>query len=390
MKAVVCGRNFTSRLGMIRALGECGYDIILVRTNKGHDVDSYSRYVVKDMFSSERNEGALLQTLLSLSSESEGKMLLMPVDDYCAAVIDQNLDVLKDKYLFQNIDMTQGELVRLMDKELQKSLAVEAGMNVASGCRVKIEDGTYSVPEGVRYPCFTKPLASFKEGKSFMRKCSSEKELRTVLDSAASARKSCEIMVEDFVQIEKELAIVGISDGAKVVIPGVIQMLLDGIMYVEGAATHTGVTCLGKVCPPGQYKDFLSRIEDMVKELHYVGLFDVDAYVADGRLFFNELNLRFGASGYSMTASGINLPKMLADTLRSGSAKADCVALDHEVQFVSEKALLELWGHKGIGWREYMNYVWKSQVRFIYNKADIVPFLLYQYKIVKAWFKRIR
>ena len=325
MKAVVCGRNFTSRLGMIRALGESGYEVILVRTNEGHDIDSYSRYVIKDIFSSERDEGSLMQTLLSLQPESGGKMLLMPVDDYCAAVIDQNLDALKDKYLFQNINMTQGEVGRLMDKGLQKSLAVKAGMNVASGRLVKIENGLYSIPEEVKYPCFTKPLASFKDGKAYMRKCSSEKELRTVLDSAASTRKNCDIMVEDFVQIEKELAIVGISDGEKVVIPGVIQMLLDGIMYVEGAATHTGVTCLGKVYPPELYKDFLSRIEDMVKAFRFVGLFDVDAYIADGKLFFNELNLRFGASGYSITASGINLPKMLADSLRSGSALAKSI-----------------------------------------------------------------
>ena len=53
MKVIVIGRNYTSRLGMIRALGQCGYDVYVVRTlpqkavsrfgNK--DVDGYSKYV---------------------------------------------------------------------------------------------------------------------------------------------------------------------------------------------------------------------------------------------------------------------------------------------------------------------------------------------------------
>lgn len=382
MKAVVCGRNFTSRLGMVRAIGSMGYKVILVRTNEGHDVDTYSKYVVKEVFSRETEEGSLVRTLMDLSREESEKMLLLPTDDFCAAAIDEAVDVLKEKYLFQNIDMTAGAVRRIMEKDAQKEIAQRHGLDVAAGWLVSVKEGQFSVPDDIRYPCFAKPLVSIKGTKLFLKKCETAEELRSLLDKVASMKGDCDMMIEEFVPIEKELAVVGFCDGENVVIPGVIHMLLDGMK------THRGVTCVGKVYPVDAYEDFLSRIKEMMKSLHFVGLFDVDAYSSGGKVYFNELNVRFGASGYAITASGINLPAMMAACLTEGRKVQASVSLEKEIQFVSEKALLELWRYKGITWKEYMDYVRTSDVRFIRSMSDIVPYLLFQYKIVKAWVQR--
>ena len=61
----------------------------------------------------------------------------------------------------------------------------------------------------------------------------------------------------------------------------------------------------------------MDQLKVFVKSLHFCGLFDIDFYERDGVFYFNELNLRFGASGYAVTHSGINLPDAFMKVLTS-------------------------------------------------------------------------
>ncbi len=47
-RVVVIGRNYTSRLGMIRAVGMAGYEVIVIKTNgtsESKDIEAHSKYV---------------------------------------------------------------------------------------------------------------------------------------------------------------------------------------------------------------------------------------------------------------------------------------------------------------------------------------------------------
>lgn len=382
MKAVVCGRNYTSRLGMIRAVGSLGIDIIVIYTNNRRDPDYLSRYVTKYVQSPEPDRADFVDCLLSLSQGEPEKMLLLPTDDYCASVIDENLDLLKDKYLFQNIGMEQGAVVKLMDKQTQKQMAQNFGLSVVGSAVIEIKGGRYAIPEGIKYPCFTKPLVSSKGKKGFLRRCDDRKELEELLEMSASMKPDCDILVEDYKLIEKELALVGYCDGTQVVIPGMIQMLMDGF------GRHKGVTCVGKVLPAGNYPDFIDKIRTMMLSTHFVGLFDVDAFLSDGEIYFNELNMRFGASGYAMTALGINLPGMLVDKLTNRPILNDNHVADREVVFVNEKGLLENWQDGQISCKEIRKSVSSADIHFVCSLKDPLPFFGVIYKLVQNKLKK--
>lgn len=369
-RVVVIGRNYTSRLGMIRAVGMLGYDVYVIRTNgkpSKSDIDSCSRYVKKYLFSPEPNRKDLIKTLLSIAQKRDCKDIIIPVDDYAASTIDENIEILKDSYLFPNIDMKAGAITHVMDKELQKKLVKEVGLNVADGWKIDVKNGNYTIPANIQYPCFPKPEISFLGNKRCMRRCNNEQELREAISVVTERYPNCPFLVEKYIEIEKEFATLGFCDGQNVVLPAIIQLLVDG------SGPHKGVTLQGKVLPPDNFKSFYEKVSRLMVNMHFVGLFDVDSYESKGQIYFNELNCRFGASGFSITKSGVNLPNMLIDHLLGKEINANQKVKESK-SFVNEKVAIEDYYGKFITKSEYKKYIKKSDFTFIKDEEDPAPY----------------
>ena len=97
-KIIVIGRNYTSRLGMIRALGRAGHDVYVIQTNGTRDIDSRSKFIKGYYRAEEPNRELLISTIIQIQEEFGEKFILIPVDDYAASVIDENIEVFKDKF----------------------------------------------------------------------------------------------------------------------------------------------------------------------------------------------------------------------------------------------------------------------------------------------------
>lgn len=385
-RVVVIGRNYTSRLGMIRAVGMAGYGVTVIKTNGmpgSKDIDAYSKYVNEYLYAKEPNREELISVILSLRSD-QGKTIIIPVDDYAASVIDDNINILKEDFLFPNVQMQQGEVVRLMDKHIQKELAEKVGLRIAKGWVVNISNHRYSLPTDIQYPVFPKPQISFKGNKRCMRKCDNEHELKVALDEVASQR-DCPILLEQYCEIAKEYALLGFSDGENVYIPAIIQMLLSG------SGPHRGVTLQGELSSTSNYTDFVNQLMLFVRSLHFCGLFDVDVYESNGHLYFNELNLRFGASGYAVTHSVINLPLLLIRCLLGEKIELNyCKDVANSI-FVNEKVAFEDYNNGYISWSDYTKYINNSDVKFIKSEIDSLPYekFLAQNFSIKRRLKRL-
>lgn len=367
-KVVVIGRNYTSRLGMIRAVGMAGYDVTVIKTNglpETKDIDAFSKYVKEYLYAKEPNREELISVLMTLKSD-KGKVVVIPVDDYAASTIDENIDLLKDNFLFPNINMEQGAINRLMDKDFQKRLARQAGLNVADGWVVNIKNHTYTLPSDIVYPVFPKPQISFKGNKRCMRKCDNETELRQVMDEVASQR-DCPILLEQYIKIDKEYALLGVSNGVDVIIPAMIQMLESG----RGA--HHGVTLQGRIFPVYTHEKFVNQLKQYVQGLDFSGLFDIDVYESEGFLYFNELNLRFGASGYAITASGINLPYLFLENINGVCWNLTDMQVKESI-FVNEKVAYDDYYNGYISITDYQKRISQSNIRFIKSTEDNGPY----------------
>lgn len=392
-KVVIIGHGYTSRLAVIRSVAQMGCEVtvVVMAGNKKHSekldtkkpIDCYSKYVDRFLFCYFRDEEGLIRLLLSQCVDSKQKVVIFPDNDFASAVIDRHQDELKEHFYFPHIHHTTGAVVEWMNKEKQKELARSMGLTVSMSHTVSIMDSQYQLPDGINYPCFIKPLASIVGGKRILRRCDTEDELRGVLDYAVDMFGSIDVLVEDFTEIEKEYAVVGFSDGKEVVIPGVIEIQT----MTHGG--HFGVACIGKVSPIDGFEDLIAQFKQLVLQVGYTGVFDIDFWMDKGQYYFGELNLRIGGSAYAIYKLGVNLPAMFVKSV-SGDSIADMQkVVESESTFINERMCLDDWYTGYMKTEEYHRLLNSTDISFIRDVEDNAPWRAYKAEYVIRKIKRI-
>lgn len=377
-RVIVIGRNYSSNLCMTRSIGQAGYEVEVLRIfdKKPRRInlfshlkpDAYSKYVTAyHVCTCNKNTNIVADTLLSLASASK-KTLLIPTDDFAADAIDAHYKLLKKHFLLPNIQDSENGISNLMCKEYQKELAKKAGLPVADSCLIRTEHGAFSIPDTINYPCFIKPNVSKNSIKTIMRKCDTKEELEQAMRTY-SKEKDIEILVEDYIEIANEYSLLGLSTSNKVLAPGFFQV-------EEGGNTNSrGVTLTGRTLSCLSKQETISKCIEFVKVLKYEGLFDIDLIEStDGTLYFAEINLRFGASGYAFTESGINLPEMFADYMFFHKEPKNICVSKNNLLFLSEKMLLEEYATNQRSFSTVKKHMQDADICFIKNAQDSKPY----------------
>lgn len=374
-RVIVSGRNYASNLCLARSFGEAGYEVEILRIfQKGPGLkqimrqlqpDAYSKYIKAYHVCVTKRQGIMLVKKLKELADPGRKMLLIPADDLVASIADEYYDDLKDLYAMPNIEGRSGAINRLMSKEIQMELAKAAGLPVINSCVICSSNGRFEIPDAVQYPCFIKPNISKNSSKSKMQRCDSKEELHAALTQLAK-NKNFEMMVEDFVDIRKEYAILGLSTKDGVIAPGFFGT------EEGGHDARRGVAMVGKVLPCSQQQKLIDDIVKFIETLHYEGLFDVDLIeTTDGKLYFVELNLRYGASGYAITKSGANLPGMFADyMLLHKSVDMSCKVEQPGKTFISERVMLGEFMDDFLSFADVKRWMNTVDIHFIKNEED--------------------
>lgn len=382
-RVLVAGRNYCSNLCMARSVGKAGYEVEILRifirkpklTNlmKHLKPDAYSKYVKAfHICISNRKEERIVEALKQLA-DPQHKMLLIPVDDLVANAVDAHLDELSEYYLLSNVDGKQDEINRMMNKGIQKEMALSAGLPVVNSAVVKTSNGSFEIPDTVSYPCFMKPNISKNGLKSTMRKCETEEELREAIGALAK-KKDVEMLVEDYVEIGREFSILGVSTKDGVIGPGFFGA------EIGGHAGRRGVAMTGKIRPCSERQELIDNILNFISTLNFVGLFDVDLIeTKDGKMYFIELNLRFGGSGYAVTKSGVNLPAMYADyMLKNKPIDLNAKIEESGKTFVSERIMIEEYQEGFITREEMKKCIMESDIHFVKDDEDKKPYKHFQ------------
>ena len=380
-RVIIIGQGFTGRLSIARSVAEIGCDVTLIAfvsfkrdgktLNTSKPIDGYSKYVSRIFYCKGGDEDGLINILLGKCIDNQQKPLIIPDNDFSAATIDNHLEELEKHFLLPHIHHKQGEIAAWMNKIRQKELAISLGMNVATYKLINIINGKYTFNESIAYPCFAKPLMSMNGGKSGLKRCDNEYELRKHLDFM-SDRQNVQVMVEEFKNIEKEYAILGFSDGKEVIIPGIIEIL------TLAHGSHFGVAIQGRVSPITGFENLIEQFRKYIKSIGFTGIFDIDFYQSDGKIYFGELNLRFGGSGYAYTKMGVNLPAMFVKNLSGESIHNMQKTIQGNAIYLNERMLIDEWYMDYISKEEYNKLLSTSDIRFLENKEDPKPSSQYQ------------
>ena len=388
-KVVVIGHGYTSRLGVIRALGRAGYEVVVIvmtgykQDGKTFDttkpIDCYSKYVSEVHYCfSDREQ--LITLLLEKCTDPNQKVVLFADSDFSEAAVDENQDRLSDHFLFPHINHQTGAVVAWMDKERQKETARKVGLTVAEGWIIDVKDGDYTVPVEIKYPCFPKPVATIVGGKGGLRKCNTKEDLKNVIASLIKKRPTISILVEEYKEIETEHALLGFTDGKEVIIPGIIQTM----SLANGG--HFGVAKQGKIMPTTGFEDLVERFKQFVLQTQFVGVFDIDFYKSGGCFYFCEMNFRYGGSGYAYTAMGVNLPEMLVRTLQGKSIDDMKKVIDCSSTYTNERICMETWYDGFLTNQEFFSILKSRGISAVKNKHDRFPELIFWLKSIKKYF----
>lgn len=361
--AVIIGKNYSTSLGLIDALGERGYNCAVIKLVKGQPKlktpEICSKYVVSFEYAKPYDEDVLRKIHLFHADE---KIALIPSDDYSASLLDRYFDELSRDFFVPNIKSDAGVLTAFMDKYVQKEKAREFGIQTAKFVSVNVEAGDIVMPQTITYPCYTKPQKSIGLPKSYIRKCNTADELLSLLQEIGR-EQSCRILVEEAIEVEHEYTVPGVSLGGNVVIPALLKK--EGIC----SGSHKGVTTRGEVIPARIHQETVDRICEFISSIGIEGIFDIELFESNGVFYLNEINLRYSAAGYAVTAAGVNLPGIYMDFLLGKEIKYDPIEKNGLV-FVSEKAELEDYMGGYSTWREYRISTRKADIHFMTGNGD--------------------
>lgn len=384
-KVVVIGHGYLSRLALIRSLGQAGYDVIVIVTMYGSvstkkPIDCYSRYVSDVHYCNAKDEKSLIKILQEYCVSEGQKTVIIPDSDWSASIIDDSKASLSKQFLFPYVKDASFGVADWMDKERQKKLARNVGLTAPHTTTLRIKNGEIPSLSNIDYPCFTKALTTKGGGKQWFRRCVNEEELSKALVSF-SKTGDANILVEDYVEIEKEYAVVGLTDGETVIIPGVIQ-------FVDNCQCHLGIARKGKILPAKEFEKLIGLFEEYVKETHFVGLFDIDFLYSKGEFYFCEMNFRYGGSGYAYTKSGVNLPAMFVKMMTGRLEQNDTIAaIGEERTYVNERMLLDDLKAGNISIREFDHSIKNADIRFVPDSADVEPEKIFQRLVIEEKMK---
>lgn len=381
-KVVIIGHSYSSRLSLIRSVAQIGCEVsVIVMTgfkrdgktlNKKKPIDCYSKYVSHVYYCLRKDKEELIRILLEHCTDSQQKVVLFPDSDDTVAAIDNYRNRLAEHFFFPHICNGSGSIAYWMDKIHQKEAARSVGLNVADGIVINIKDGEYVIPDDMAYPCYTKPLATMNGGKGGMHRCDNGSELKNALNEYITTRaRTGNVLVEEYKEIDTEYALLGFSDGKEVVIPGIMQLLVI-------SKKNKGIALQGKVMPANGFEEVIDKFKQLVLRIGFVGVFDIDFYKSDNLIYFCEMNLRFGGSGYAVTKMGVNLPAMMVKSFYGKDISDMRKTVVGEAVYVNERMCLDDWSNGYITQNEYQRYMKTADIHFIQDDDDPQPQKAYQ------------
>lgn len=309
MECLVIGDNHYNTLNVIRSLGKERIEVIaLIITD---EVDCFvlkSKYVSRGLTAKTPSVELIIDEFAK-----DKKIPVISTCDKIAAFLDENYNILSEKFYLASVGQKQGGIVKEMDKNIQLHHAAQAGFDTPNSIAVdlrEINDVDYS---SINFPCIIKPEESIEGSKNDFRICRNLEELKQSLENLSS--KLNRVLIQDFIRNDEVILVAG-------------ARTTDRKNYVFGEVnkykhskhpSSLGLNCLGRYTADSELTECCKRYVDTID---YVGLYSFEVIrthtdyttktcSSDKSLnYFLEMNLRADGLLYFYTKAGINYPAL--------------------------------------------------------------------------------
>ena len=360
---VIWGDDHHNALGLLRMLGDRGFDILFLVNGCVNNIATASKYCQKYVVVKGISEG--LDYLLNNYAYKDNKAILLFTADRYSEAANDNLDRLKDYFIVSG-PSRKSLLSEIDDKFTMGQLAAENGIIIPD---------TYLFPE-----------VSLNAIKSFP----------VIIKPCSPSRKDFKTKV---VKDEKQLVKVSKSllPGKRYVIQSYIDKEADGLIY--GCRTYDGKTILAGICIRNRWADDgcgsfgyitpdipeainQTGIAAFLERIDFRGLFSVEYAITKDNAYFYEFNLRNDGTSVLFYNAGSNLALAYVNS---------CFGIEEDVplkaigkQYLMHEILDRFNVYDGkVSKKQWLADKEKVTLHFLYDSDDMRP-----YEIQKALEKR--
>lgn len=378
-EVIIIGGNHHNLLGIARGLGKKGVKSNAIITNDNrYPYVKKSKYIKKSFIVPE-DEKRVLEKLLLFKSTI--KPVVFPCSDFAAYVIDKNYEKLKEFFILPSIRNTELEISKYMDKHLQSIIANQNGVETLK--TLEFNTNARNIEIDINYPVIIKPKLSIYGSKNDMYICQNLNEIKSAFNEL-SKKSIIEVIIQEYLEYDYEISLIGLSIDNTIQIP-------CGVKKINSYPYGKGAMCFGKVICNKNLREIINLdcIKNMMSSIEYSGLFDIDLFIKNNKVYLNEINFRNSANSYSLMKYEISLPYIyyIEKTQGNNINSEEYILNDFfVVEDFNEKRLLH---EKKITKKQYRDNYGKNPFSLVFTKDD--KFLIlwkYLYAVLKRVDKR--
>lgn len=368
-KPLIIGSSHHNTFGLVRCFGEAGITVDVIIFGCKDSYIGHSKYV-DNLWYCYSVESAFAKTQ-EIVNENVGHYIVLSASDAITSMMDLHFDDFEGKCGCFNAGQA-GRVTRFMDKEMQAEEAARAGLNIPqSKAFTKGEPRVFDY-----FPCIVKPLASINGGKR-LSICRNQKELDNLSTDFVEVKR---LMVQQFIEKDEEIVLLGMSANGEVSIPGYIVKYRD----VLGGTTYSSTAPVAELDA-----ELVIKAKQMVVSMNYEGLFGIEFIKSGEDYYFIEINLRNDATSYSLAVAGANLPLMYYTSMSENKPlSVEYLDIRHIYSIVEMVDFSNVLHHK-VGLLKWIKQKNQAGCRYFYSKQDLLPYKLAKKEFVKYLIDKI-
>lgn len=365
-RVVVVGTSHHNTYGMVRCFGESGIkpDLILYGTTKSYILRS-------KLVGNCRLVLDAIEAIKCLKEHYDNAVIIACTDEV-ASLMDKEYETLKDSFVCFNCG-SEGRLTECMDKIFQSSLAKDVGLDVPKSVKGTPEEiSNTELP----IPCIIKPLESIHGGKN-LHVCHSNNDLPIALKAFD---KDTNLIVQEFIEKDYEIVIVGMSIDNQVFTPAYIQKIRD----TKGGTTFATVNDISSLPT-----NITSKCKSLVTRMAYKGLFGIELLKKGDKYYFVEVNLRNDATTYAVCVAGCNLP--MAYWKLSNHDNADAI-LSNPINQINSIVEFNDFVHvlkRQVSLKAWIKQKKTAKCNYCFSPVDKEPYTVQKHDFIRFLFKTL-
>lgn len=364
-RAVIIGDSFNNTLGLIRSLGEAKVNIILLLVgNTDRLYVSKSKYLKQKQIFRLANISDCLPVLQQTADETKNQIIIC-TNDKAAQFIDLHERELSKNYI---TPMRGAQLGVLMNKDYQCKLANACEFTVPQSF---VYNRNTIFPKSSNYPLLLKPINSNHGEKSDIHICRNYGEVKNSLEVSSSCT---DFIVQEYIEKEYEINVIGVSTDHGIYIPG-------GIRKIRHYPTIYSPCSFGIFQSIEKLNVDTVPIIKLISQVGYHGPFSVELLHKGNKNYFMEVNFRNDGLAYVATASGANLPALLFEANKPTNFHVkDTYMMDVSIDYCHVK-------DGSISKRQWLFDFFKTGCQLNFNYKDPMPTIYYYIHKLKSRFQ---